>query len=505
MRNVYGTVNTVFHFTGYVLIVLGALLLIPLVPAFIYGEYAIGARTLFAFLLPAAISLGAGFLFKKIFHEGRIYTLRAMLICGAGWVLCSAVGALPFVIGIGASYLDAYFESMSGFTTTGITMFTGLDGMPRSILFWRALTQLLGGLGILSFFLIIAFKGTGAHKLYGAESHKIEMNRPVPGFFNTVKILWGIYLGFTASVFLALWAAGMSFFDGLCHAFTALSTGGYSPHDASIEYYRINGIGNYRLIEYITIVGMLMGGINFLIHYRVLTGKIRSLFDNIEMKYFWGLIGTFLAIILAERYLKLGSWETGSQVGFWPVLEENFRAVLFQVTSIITTTGFGTRDIAGAYFGHVARVLFLAMMFIGGCVGSTGGGFKVLRVAILSRLFGREIFRVRTPAGSINKVIIDGSPVDIEELQRVASLFFAWAALILLGGVVTAFLSDHGSMASLSGMFSAMGNIGPCYIPVPEMNQLNPFVKIVYIFGMLAGRLELLPAIMLLNLRAWKN
>ena len=504
MRNVYGTVNTVLHFTGYILIVLGVLILVPIIPAVIYGEFRDGPGTILAFIIPAAVSLGAGFLLRTLFHEGRLYTLRAMLICGMGWALSSAVGALPFVIGIGSGYLDAYFETMSGFTTTGITMYTGLDLLPRSILFWRALTQLLGGLGILSFFLIIAFKGAGAHKLYGAESHKIEMNRPVPGFFNTVKILWGIYLGFTAMIFLGLWAAGMSCFDGLCHSFTALSTGGYSPHDASIAFYRINGIGNYRLIEYITIAGMLMGGMNFLIHYRVLTGNIKSLFDNIEMKYFWGLIGGFLVLITAERYLKVDPAMISAGGGFWNALEKNFRDVLFQVTSILTTTGFGTRDIAGSYFGHVARMLFLAMMFIGGCVGSTGGGFKVLRVAILSKLFGREIFRLRIPAG-INKVIIDGSPVDIEELQRVASLFFFWIVLLLSGGLVTAFLSEFGAMASLSGMFSALGNIGPCYIPVPEINQLNPAIKLVYIFGMLAGRLELLPVIMLLNIRAWKN
>jgi len=505
MRNKFDTTGVVFHYVGYILIVLGILLLVPLVLVLVYEEYIGGFHTGLAFITASAVSLAAGISLKTFFSEGKAYPLRAMLICGMGWVACSAVGAIPYVMGIGAGYLDAYFETMSGFTTTGITMFTGLDYMPRSILFWRSMTQWLGGLGILSFFLIVAFKGTGAHVLFGAESHKIEAGRPVPGFHNTVRILWYIYAGFSAFIFICLWLAGMPWFDSMCHTMTTLPTGGYSPHDASIGFYRDQGYPHFRLIEYITILGMLMGGMNFLVHYRVLTGKVKTLFKNTEMKLFWSIIAAATAAILIERYYRILPNTYSPVTGeFWALLEENFRSVLFQVVSILTTTGFGTEDIGSAFFGSVARQLFLALMFIGGCVGSTGGGIKVQRIVILAKLFGREVFKIKSPEGAINTVMIDGSPVHIHEIQRAAALFFFWIALIAGGGAVTAFLSDYGGLASISGMFSAVSNIGPCYIPFTELSDLHWLIKIVYIFGMLAGRLEILPAVMLLNFRAWK-
>ncbi len=396
---------------------------------------------------------------------------------------------------------------MSGFTTTGITMLSGLDHMPKSILFWHSLTQWLGGLGILGLFLAVAYKGGGSHRLFGAESHKIEVDRPAPGLTNTIKILWSIYAAFTVLVFLGLLLAGMSAFDSLCHTFTALSTGGFSPHDASIEFYRLNGYTHFRLMEYILIAGMILGGMNFLVHYRFLTGRIRALVEGIEMKYLWGIIGAFTAIILAEHYINYGGERAGGPLTpeFWRIFEENVRTVLFQVTSILTTTGFGTRDIGSPFFGQAARQLFLAAMLIGGCVGSTGGGIKILRVVILTGLIRRELFRLRSPRSALSTIFVDGKPVSIDEIQRVSALFFTWVFLLLAGGAVTALLSHHDGLASFSGMFSALGNIGPCFIPVREMALLHPVIKVVYIFGMLAGRLEILPVLILLNPRVWQH
>jgi trk system potassium uptake protein TrkH len=506
MRNRFQTTNVVLYYTGLILIFLGILLLVPLLFVIFGGETAQGRETLYAFLVPSALSFAIGFAFKSVFREGRPYTLRAMLICSMGWIACSAIGAVPFVIGIGAGYVDAYFETMSGFTTTGITMFSGLDEMPASILFWRSFTQGLGGIGILAFFLVLGYKGSDTHRLFGAESHKIDVDRPVPGMANTIKILWMIYAGFTLVIFLGLLAAGMPAFDSLCHCQTALSTGGYSPHDASIEFYRQSGHPHYVLIEYIVIAGMLMGGINFLTHFRVLTGKIRALFGNIEMKVWWGIIGACTAAMLLERYLRIDRPAAAAlaSIDFWAGLEENFRIVLFQVVSILTTTGFATRDIASPFFGSTAKQIFLVLMVIGGCVGSTGGGIKVLRAIILAKLLRRELFRLRSPRQAISKVMIDGNPVPAGEIQRASALFFTWIAMLATGGVITAFLSHHDPLSSFSGMFSALGNIGPCYISAGDMAQLSPAIKIVYIIGMLAGRLEILPVLMLLNPKAWK-
>lgn len=506
MRNKFVTFNVVFNALGALLIILGFFLLFPLVFVFFDGELQQeGYRTFFAFLVPSLLSFLLGILFKNIFPGKNPNGIQAMLICSVAWLGFSAIGAIPFVIGIDASYIDGYFETMSGFTTTGITMFTGLDQMPRSIIFWRALTQAIGGLGILTFFLFVTSQAKGAHQLFGAESHKIGTGRPVPGLENTVKILWIIYGGFILFITLALFSVGMSLFDSVCHSFTALSTGGFSPYDASIEHYRLVGHHNYIWIEYILIFGMFLGGTNFLIHYRVLKGNLKALLDNLEMKYWWGILGGFTAIIILERILKIEPISASIfSSDFWKILEENFRIILFQVVSLVTTTGFGTRDIGTAFYGQVAKQIFLVLMVIGGCVGSTGGGIKVMRIGILFKLIQREVYKLIAPRRAITAVVIDGKVADIDELQRVSGLFFVWMFFLFIGGMVTALLSNHGAYASFSGMFSALGNIGPCYISVPNMNQLHPLIKITYIFGMMAGRLEILPVLLIFSRKAWK-
>jgi trk system potassium uptake protein TrkH len=224
------------------------------------------------------------------------------------------------------------------------------------------------------------------------------------------------------------------------------------------------------------------------------------------MRYWWFFIFVFISIILLERYLHLEPrpLATFGSRPFFVQLEENFRLVSFQVVSIITTTGFGTKDIGTPYFGMAAKQLFLIMMVIGGCVGSTGGGIKVLRIGILIQVIRRELFRLRVSPRAISEVLIDGQPVGRDEVFRVSGLFFTWILLLIVGGLTTALLSKWDAVQSVSGMFSALGNIGPCYIPVAEMGMLHPVVKITYIIGMLAGRLEILPVLLFLSPRAWK-
>jgi len=496
------------YYVGGLLKILAPILLVPLLLVIYYWrEPAEGINTLWAFLVPAFLSYLLGALLQSRNVVVPLDMTASMLLCGLSWLAFSAVGALPFVFGIGANYLDAYFEAMSGFTTTGITVFSGLDVMPRSIIFWRALTQWLGGIGILSFFLAITFRGSGAHFIFGAESHKISSGRPAPGLYNTVKILWGIYTLFTVLSIIALTMAGMPFFSSVCHSFTALSTGGFSPHDASIEHYRLAGYSHYRLIEYILIFFMMLGGINFLVHYRVLTRDIKALWDNLEIRYWWGLLAGFTLLIMIDHLHRTGFFAElyANGIGLDLVhLEEVFRLTLFQVVSVLTTTGFGTRDIGSDFFPALSKQLFLVMMVIGGCVGSTGGGIKVQRVAVLNRLMRRELFRLRAPRQASSGVIVDKRLVPENEVHRIAALFFFWLLLLVVGGGITAFFSNHDGFASFSGMFSALGNIGPCYIAVPDMITIHPIVKLTYIFGMLAGRLELLPVLLLFSRKAWK-
>jgi trk system potassium uptake protein TrkH len=507
MRNRYTGLQIVFNLIGSLLIVLSIFFLLPIIVALLSGEVQGSLRTVTAFIVPGLVSMLLGVLWRTFFRAGSPSSLQAMLICSLAWVIFSALGALPFVIALDVPILEGFFEAMSGFTTTGITMLSGLDAMPRSVLFWRSLTQWIGGLGILTFFLAVTYRGGGAHALFGAESHKIGMERPVPGLANTLKILWLIYGGFTTAIILLLLFAGMSLFDSVCHSFTALSTGGFSPHDASIAYYRVSGYAHFRWIEYIIVLGMLMGGMNFLVHYRILKRDLKALFDTVEMKYWWSFIAFFIILIAVERFLHIlpvtrSSMNSG---GLWQQIETTVRTVVFQVIAIITTTGFSTRDIGGPFFGYTARQLFLVMMVIGGCVGSTGGGLKVFRITILARLIRRELYRLRVPRRALSDIIIDGKLLDVNEVYRVGSLFFAWMVLLIVGGAVTALLSHYGPLESVSGMFSALGNIGPCYIPVNEMVSLNPVIKIIYIFGMLAGRLEILPVLLLFSVRAWRS
>lgn len=507
MRNKSRTIHVILNTLGALCLILGCCLIIPIFFIIFNGEMENGHDTLVAFCVTAGLSFFLAGLLKLLFRQGNPNRLQAMLICSLGWLIFSAIGALPYVIVIRAGYLEAFFEAMSGFTTTGITMFTGLDCMPMSVLFWRSFTQWIGGLGILTFFLAVIYRGGSAHMLFGAESHKTGIvERPVPGLANTLKILWAIYSGFTVFIALCLMLTGMSFFDSLCHSFTALSTGGFSPHDASIAYYHMAGYAHYAWIEYILIVGMLMGGINFLIHYRVLTGGWRALFDNTEMRHWWFFVTFFVIIILGERLIKIVPLATMVKSPFvWTGIENSVRTVIFQVVAILTTTGFSTKDIASPYFGHVARQLFLVMMVIGGCVGSTGGGLKVLRVSVLFKLLRREVYKVRAPARAVSSVLVDGEPIDRDEVYRVAGLFFAWIFLLVLGGVTTAFFSNLGAYESFSGMFSALGNIGPCYISVASIGKLGAAVKVIYMAGMLAGRLEILPVMLLFSRAAWRS
>ena len=507
MRRIARTLKVVLYYCGPLLIALACALTIPLILVLIYGEYHKDLLTLEAFLLPAALSLFLGILLQRLLAAEHPTRLQSALICSVGWLGFSAIGALPFVLGIGSTYLDGFFEAMSGFTTTGITMFTGLDQMPKSILFWRALTQWVGGLGILTMFMLVIFRGGSPHKLFGAEGHKINVDRPVPGLANTIRVLFSIYAGCTCFIALALFALGMGFFDSICHSLTALSTGGFSPHDASIEYYRLQGYSNYIWMEYVIILGMLLGGTSFVIHYRVLKGSWRAPFDNIEARYWWSLIAIFVLLIMFERIVRIEplSASVVGYRGFFHRMEEDIRIVLFQVVSILTTTGFSTRDINTPFFGEAARQFFLVMMVIGGCVGSTAGGIKVLRIAIMGKLIRREAYRLRVPPRAINSVVIDGELIQLDEIQRVGGLFFMWMVLLIFGGGVTEYLSQHNGYVALSGMFSALGNVGPCYIPVAEMGQLHPIIKIVYILGMLAGRLEILPVLLLFSLKAWRS
>lgn len=420
-----------------------------------------------------------------------------MLMCIFAWVIISVLGAIPFMIELNKSFTDAFFESVSGFTTTGITVFTGLDTMPHSIIFWRSLIQWLGGLGILTFFLFItANSESDLWQLFSAEGHKISSSRPVPNVYTTIKIFWLIYGLYTVLETIILKLLGLSLFEALIHSLTSLSTGGFSNHDASIAYYQQAGFANYRAIEYTITFFMLLGGINFLIHYRMLRKDPMAPFKDTETKGYLGIIGiiTFLTVLVAALI---------PQEVVYP-LEEGFRKTIFQVVSLITTTGFGTEDISSMYFPSLTKQLFILLMIIGGCVGSTSGGIKVIRAIILTKLFRREIKKINYPPNAVIPTTVENNVIDSEEILRISALVFGWLGLIVIGAGITAVFSDLGPFEAFSGMASAVGNIGPFYFSVDKMASLSPIIKHTYIIGMLAGRLELIPIFILFSKNTWK-
>lgn len=492
--------SAVSYYMSTILMIGGCLLFIPFLIGLFYGELGNVKQLFMAFILPGIASILIGVILKFTSTWRKLYLKDSMFICALAWITLTLLGAIPFVIILDMTYLNACFETMSGFTTTGITVLKGLDDMPRSILFWRSFTQWIGGLGILSMFILIGFKGgAAANKLFMAEGHKISAKKPAPGMFTTAKVLWTLYITFTIAQTILLIILGLDFFDAITHSFTTLSTGGYSIHDASIGYFQQAGYQHYHLIEIVVMIFMLFGGINFFIHYRFWKGDIKSFWDNTEMKYFWGILfGTVILIFLSSSYVGLIDWRNTGKVLI------DIKHIIFQIISIFTTTGYATKDINSAYFTAFAKQIFLVLMVIGGCAGSTGGGIKVIRVAILSKLVKLKIIKLNSSRLSRVPLTVDNQRVEDSEVKRIITIFFVWILLLIIGGGITAFFSKLGPLESFSGMFSALGNIGPCYITVGEMMKLHPVIKITYIIGMLAGRLEILPVLIIFNRKFFK-
>lgn len=486
---------TILHTLGQLIIVQGFLLLIPLITIFIFKE----SGLFFIFLLPSIFCFFSGFILFKIFKPGNIYFLQSLLICGVSWIVLCFMACLPFYLEGSLSFIDAYFETVSGFTTTGITVIKNIEVFPKSLLFWRSFIQWLGGLGILTLFLAVTFKSNNAYfHLFFAESHKISSTRPTPNIKKTIIILWLIYLSFTLLEAIVLRILGMNFFDAVCHSLTTLSTGGFSTYNASIGHFKLAGYENYIAIEYVIIFFMFLGGVNFIIHYLVLTGRIRTAISDPEFRAFVLILSISVLFILINRYFIYSE-------NVLIDIENNIRTSLFTVVSIATTTGYGTTDINDIFFPALARQIFLVLMLIGGSVGSTAGGVKVIRVVILYRLFKQQIKRLRLPRNAMSGLVVENQIFPNFEIQRITGLFFGWIFLLFIGGIITSLFTNLNGWQSFSGMFSAVGNIGPCFFSVTEMAELPVVVKITYIFGMFAGRLEILPILLLFSPRAWRN
>lgn len=448
-----------------------------------------------AFVIPATLSLVLGLLFVTIggWDPIRELDLRASESIGVvafTWLIIAGIGALPFVlIETLPNYIDAYFESMSGFTTTGASVITEIDGLEHSILLWRSLTQWLGGLGV-----VVLMVALFSMLLGGPKAGMLLMKGEVPGHKNdrivhrikdTAKLLWTIYLIFTIAEIVLLKIFGMSLFDAVCHTFTTLSTGGYGTHTASITHF--SGYEHAVFLEGILVFFMFLGGVNFVLHYNFAIKGMKSYLKDPEFKvYFLVMASLWLIIALDLSIHKV----------YDP--DESVRMSIFTVTSIQTTTGYVTGDYE--MWPAFSRFLILVAMFIGGMTGSTGGGMKVARFMIAFKMVGRSLKRIGHPKSKIPLRISD---VILEErIARSVGLFiFAYISIFLVSTMLIS-LTGPDAISSLAAVAATLGNVGPglgMVGPTSNYASIHYSGKVILSILMWFGRLEIFTCLILLN------
>lgn len=493
-------------YLGQILTWFGVLLAAPAVVGAIYRE----GRAASAFLVTGAATAVAGLLLRRFMGRGRLGTREAVLLCTGAWAICSLVASIPMQAMLHHPYIDTLFESVSGLTTTGITAFAGLDVIPKTVLFWRSTSQLLGGLGILSFFLLVSYQGNAAHRIFQAEASKAATPRPVPSMRRTVIITWVIYgllLVFNVGVLMLL---RVGVFDAINYGFTTTSTGGMSPHDLGLAYFRATGHPYALPIEMATMVFMALSGLNYLLLYRALTGKVSVLFNGVEARRYWMLMLIGVALVMVESlsvpetWTSLGHPTPTGQIG-GNVGGEALRLASFQVVSLASTSGHLTLPLERALFGPAARQLFLFMLLLGGCAGSTAGGLKIVRAMVLNRSLLQEIRKLSHPEGATLPVVLEGHVVDTRTVGSMAAMGFAWLIAAVIGGMVISLDSGHEALASLSLSLSALSNVGPSLMPVGAVAALPAGSKVLLMVWMIAGRLEILPVLALLSARTWRR
>lgn len=487
---------TVFGILGAFIFFLGFALLTPMIIAFIYDE-----EVWHTFLTSASIAFALGGLLYYFFRTDYELRIReGLLVVSLTWLILSLVGALPFIIsGILPSYTDAVFETMSGLTTTGATILGGetssgflnpeIESLPKSMLYWRSLAHWLGGMGIIVLSLaILPLLGVGGMQLFQAESPGPTADKLTPRVQSTAKLLWGVYVAFTAAEFLLLWVhPSMNWFEALNHAFSTLATGGFSTKNASIQAF------DSVYIDTIITLFMFLAGINFAMHYRLLKGDTKSFLNNRETR-FYTLITIIGIVVLSSSLWIFDEYSLGSAI----------RYGAFQAVSIITTTGFGTDDYE-LWYSFGAFVLFL-FFFAGGCAGSTGGGPKMIRWMIVIRNSYREIRQIIHPK-AVLPIRIGNKTINSDTQRTVLSFFILYLFMFALGGFVMAAMGYDFSSA-FGASIACLGNIGPGwgeFGPTDSFAQIPIIGKWVLILLMMIGRLEVFTVLLIFTPAFWKQ
>ena len=476
-----------------VLRLLGAILLIEalamapsLAISFLYGD-----GDALALLSSMALLAALGFPAWR-FARPREQNLRAregFLVVALSWVLLSAFGALPFVIsGLIPNYLDAFFEAVSGFTTTGATLMGNFDGLPRGVMFWRSFTHWIGGMGVLVLTLALLPQMTGrSSHLVRAESPGPSLSKIVPKMGDTAKILYLIYGALTMIELAALIIAGMSPYDAAIHAMGTAGTGGFSNYGSSV------GAFDSAVIDAIITFFMVLFGINFALFYRVLVGGWRDALRSEELHWYLALFAgstLFVSLMILPQY---GTFLNALRYGS------------FQVATIMSTTGYATADFN--LWPQAVKALIVVLMFIGSCAGSTAGGIKVVRVGILCKLGCREVRRTFQPR-KVQVVRFEGKGVEENRLTQVSAFFFVYVLLVLAGMFLVSLEGLYDLETNFTAVLTCISNVGPGLGhvgPVENFSGYGPFAKVVLSLLMLAGRLELFPILVLFHPSAWRK
>jgi trk system potassium uptake protein TrkH len=481
-------IKSIIKILSILMAIIAFFMLIPLALSLYYKEY----DAFNAFIVSTSVSILFAVIGYGLFKNLKITFLSnkdGFLLVSLSWICISLVGALPFYFsGAIPSYTDSFFETISGFTTTGASILNDIEAVPKSILFWRALTHWLGGMGIVVLTVaILPLLGIGGLQLLKAEAPGPTVDKITPRIAETAKYLWFIYLGMTVLETILLMFGGMDLFDAVSHSFATLATGGYSTKNTSIMHF------NSAYIDGVITVFMVLAGINFTLHYRLLVGKGKYLLKDTELKaYLLIFFGTSILITLNLHHDVYDS------------LAKSFRYASFQVATILTTTGFASTNYEEWPF-YSQMILFL-LMFVGGCSGSTGGGIKVIRIVTLLKQGMNEMKYLTHPRG-VFTLRMSGNPVKKDVVYAISGFFFLYIFLNLVVAAIVAF-DNHDLLTSVSAALATVGNVGPGFGnvgPTDNYSELSHFVKWVLSFAMLAGRLEIYTFLVILTPHFWRK
>ena len=460
------------------------LLLLPALVSLIYGEFS-GVY----FLIPSGILIVIYLLVGMKKPEKRtIYGKEGMVIVASAWILWSLFGALPFTIsGSIPSYLDAFFETVSGFTTTGSSILTDVEALPQGMLFWRSFTHWIGGMGVLVFVMVLTtLDKKNSMYLMRAEVPGPEKDKLVPRTMSTARILYGMYLGLTLIEVILLLLGGMNMFDSLIHAFGTAGTGGFSNYAASVGHF------DSAYIDGVISIFMILFGVNFNLYFFLLIRDFKPVWKNEELRAYLGIILAAVAVI------------TLNISGQYPNPLKAFRYALFQVASIITTTGYATADYNA--WPMLSQCILLMLMVIGACASSTGGGIKVSRFLMVLKCIKREIKQMVHPK-SISIIRVNDKKMGADVLRSLYVYLMAYAGIVV-GSVLIVSIDNLDFGTTFSSVLATLNNIGPGIAdvgPVGSFAEFSPLSKIVFCFDMLAGRLEIFPFLMLCTASAWNR